>query len=109
MRSHPVYIAFGRRWQLPVYFQLRWKEIVGKLEDSLSNTTIHPDITGPSNGLYVQLVISFGLTWSPRTFYIPYATSGACVVFDSFVLERGFLYSRSGTSLLEVDTAGLSG
>ena len=36
MRSHPTYIAFERRWQLPVYFQLRWKEIVGKLEDTLN-------------------------------------------------------------------------
>ena len=36
MRSHPTYVAFERRWQLPVYFQLRWKEIVGKLEDNLN-------------------------------------------------------------------------
>jgi conserved oligomeric Golgi complex subunit 2 len=37
MRSHPVYLTFQRRWQLPVYFQLRWKDIVGKLEDALSS------------------------------------------------------------------------
>jgi hypothetical protein len=36
MRSHPTYAAFERRWQLFVYFQLRWKEIVGKLEDTLN-------------------------------------------------------------------------
>ncbi|KAJ3515241.1 hypothetical protein NLJ89_g1880 [Agrocybe chaxingu] len=36
MRSHPVYHAFERRWQLPVYFQLRWKEIAGTLEEALS-------------------------------------------------------------------------
>jgi len=36
MRSHPTYAAFERRWQLPVYFQLRWKEIVGRLEDTLN-------------------------------------------------------------------------
>lgn len=42
MRSHPVYAAFQRRWQLPVYFQLRWKEIVSKLEDALTTTTIEP-------------------------------------------------------------------
>jgi hypothetical protein len=39
MRSHPIYTAFEQRWQLPVYFQLRWKEIVGKLENSL----LHPE------------------------------------------------------------------
>ncbi|OBZ70879.1 Conserved oligomeric Golgi complex subunit 2 [Grifola frondosa] len=38
MRVHPVYISFERRWQLPVYFQLRWKEIVTKLEEALAVT-----------------------------------------------------------------------
>lgn len=49
MRSHPVYISFNRRWQLPIYFQLRWKEIIGRLEDNLSTTVINPDsaIHGP--------------------------------------------------------------
>ncbi|KAK0461060.1 COG complex component [Desarmillaria tabescens] len=42
MRAHNVYTAFERRWQLPVYFQMRWKEIVARLEDSLSNTRIEP-------------------------------------------------------------------
>ncbi|KAL1748768.1 oligomeric golgi complex component, COG2-domain-containing protein [Schizophyllum fasciatum] len=40
MRKHPVYMNFERRWQLPVYFQLRWKEIVTKLEESLSATKL---------------------------------------------------------------------
>ncbi|PBK74315.1 COG complex component [Armillaria solidipes] len=40
MRAHSVYSAFERRWQLPVYFQMRWKEIVTKLEDSLSSTRV---------------------------------------------------------------------
>ena len=35
MRSTEAYITFERRWQLPVYFQLRWKEIVKELEDGL--------------------------------------------------------------------------
>lgn len=39
MRSHPTFGAFERRWQLPVYFQLRWKEIVGKLEDTLNTAS----------------------------------------------------------------------
>ncbi|TFY83578.1 hypothetical protein EWM64_g449 [Hericium alpestre] len=34
--SHPVYAAFQKRWQLPVYFQLRWKEIVTNVEDALA-------------------------------------------------------------------------
>ncbi|KAJ8076522.1 hypothetical protein PM082_000945 [Marasmius tenuissimus] len=36
MRAHPIYVAFEKRWQLPVYFQMRWKEIVGRVEESLS-------------------------------------------------------------------------
>lgn len=36
IRAHPTYTAYQRRWQLPVYFQLRWKEITGKLEEALS-------------------------------------------------------------------------
>jgi hypothetical protein len=35
MRSTESYLTFERRWQLPVYFQLRWKEIVKELEDGL--------------------------------------------------------------------------
>ncbi|KIY46789.1 COG complex component [Fistulina hepatica ATCC 64428] len=37
MRAHPVYTAFEKRWQLPVYFQMRWKEIVGKLENVMAS------------------------------------------------------------------------
>lgn len=33
--QHPSYVAFRRRWQLPVYFQMRFREVVGKLEMSL--------------------------------------------------------------------------
>ncbi|WVQ84689.1 hypothetical protein IAT38_006844 [Cryptococcus sp. DSM 104549] len=36
MRHSPSYETFERRWQLPVYFQLRWKEIVGALETALA-------------------------------------------------------------------------
>jgi hypothetical protein len=44
MRAHPAFGAFARRWQLPVYFQLRWKEIVGVLEPALATTRL--DDTG---------------------------------------------------------------
>ncbi|KAJ3856207.1 COG complex component [Lentinula lateritia] len=36
MREHRVYSMFEKRWQLPVYFQMRWKEIVSKVEDALA-------------------------------------------------------------------------
>lgn len=46
LRSNSVYDTFERRWQLPVYFQLRWKEIVGELEDSLIRPS--PDLASKS-------------------------------------------------------------
>jgi hypothetical protein len=42
LRSHESYAIFEKKWQLPVYFQLRWKEIVGNLEESLARP--RPDI-----------------------------------------------------------------
>jgi conserved oligomeric Golgi complex subunit 2 len=43
MVTHPTFLAFERRWQLPVYFQLRWKEIVARLEDELSTSKLEPE------------------------------------------------------------------
>ena len=40
MRAHPVYTAFQKRWQIHTYFQLRWKEIVVKLEEALVSTRL---------------------------------------------------------------------
>lgn len=36
MRLSPAHDSFERRWQLPVYFQLRWKEIVSTFETALT-------------------------------------------------------------------------
>ncbi|TFK44741.1 COG complex component [Crucibulum laeve] len=49
MRSHPIYTAFEQSWQLPVYFQLRWKEIIGKLENSLSVTRLEMSLKAESD------------------------------------------------------------
>ncbi len=43
MATHPTFLAFERRWQLPVYYQLRWKDIVACLEDSLSANKLEPE------------------------------------------------------------------
>lgn len=45
MRAHPSFGAFERRWQLPVYFQLRWKEIVSKVEEGLQSPSLSPSAT----------------------------------------------------------------
>ena len=49
MRRDPTYTDFQRRWQLPVYFQLRWKEIVGSLEDVLSVERLEPNLKSTSS------------------------------------------------------------
>jgi hypothetical protein len=49
MRRDPTYTAFQRRWQLPVYFQLRWKEIVVSLEDVLSVERLEPNLKSTSS------------------------------------------------------------
>src|SRR5260370_36858791 len=40
---HRALIGFGGRWQRPVYFQLRWKDVVTRLEDSLSTNKLEPE------------------------------------------------------------------
>ncbi|XP_054050854.1 conserved oligomeric Golgi complex subunit 2 isoform X4 [Rissa tridactyla] len=38
LRSHPSYQSFNNKWNLPVYFQIRFREIAGALEEALSDT-----------------------------------------------------------------------
>lgn len=37
LRAHPCYQSFHNKWNLPVYFQLRFKEIAGSLENAISD------------------------------------------------------------------------
>ncbi|OXG85296.1 hypothetical protein C349_02323 [Cryptococcus neoformans var. grubii Br795] len=61
MRSSPSYTAFERRWQLPVYFQLRWKEIVSSLEPSLVG---QPSYTSTSDQKESEWVlVQSGAVW----------------------------------------------
>ncbi|KAI0775843.1 COG complex component [Trametes elegans] len=62
LRKHIVFTAFERRWQLPVYFQLRWKEIVSKLEESLATTKLER---------------------TPTKALAPFVTSQAAAVFEA--------------------------
>ncbi|PWN36411.1 COG2-domain-containing protein [Meira miltonrushii] len=39
LRADPIYQNFKKRWQLPVYFQMRLREIVTGLENTLNNHT----------------------------------------------------------------------
>ncbi|KAJ8364880.1 hypothetical protein SKAU_G00137110 [Synaphobranchus kaupii] len=37
LRVHASYLSFQNKWNLPVYFQLRYKEIAGSLENSIAD------------------------------------------------------------------------
>ncbi|XP_061601551.1 conserved oligomeric Golgi complex subunit 2 [Cololabis saira] len=37
LRVHPSYTSFHNKWNLPVYFQLRYKEIAGRMENAISD------------------------------------------------------------------------
>ncbi|KAH9858848.1 COG complex component [Lenzites betulinus] len=70
MRKHIVFASFERRWQLPVYFQLRWKEIVSKLEEALATTRLEratnktPFVTAQAAAVYDAL----RACWSAEVF-----------------------------------------
>ncbi|XP_074844761.1 conserved oligomeric Golgi complex subunit 2 isoform X2 [Carettochelys insculpta] len=38
LRQHPAYHSFNNKWNLPVYFQIRFREIAGVLEAALSDS-----------------------------------------------------------------------
>lgn len=77
MRSHPVFTAFQRRWQLSVYFQLRWKEVITKLEETLSSRILDPEapnFTPGRNGFVTaqaaEIFTAIASCWSAEG-YIP--------------------------------------
>ncbi|KAJ7680372.1 COG complex component [Mycena polygramma] len=72
MRSHHVYSAFERRWQLPVYFQMRWKEIVGKVEDALSTPRVELSSTTDKHSFATTQAtavwVAISACWSAEVF-----------------------------------------
>lgn len=70
MRRHNLYHEFDRRWQLPVYFQLRWKEIVVSLEEAFSEVSVEPSVMKAETdfllGQTVSLWRAVTMCWSPE-------------------------------------------
>ncbi|KAF8973230.1 COG complex component [Flammula alnicola] len=87
MRRHPTYLAFERRWQLPVYFQLRWKEIVGTLEEMLSAARLEP--IAPKDG-------SFAMPQSSAT----WIAISACWSSDIYIPELSHRFWRLTLQIL---------
>ncbi|KAI9507427.1 COG complex component [Russula earlei] len=67
MITHPIFLTFERRWQLPVYFQLRWKEIVTRLEDILSTSKLEPESSSRRAEISPFTLSSSAAVWSAIT------------------------------------------
>ncbi|XP_041108740.1 conserved oligomeric Golgi complex subunit 2 [Polyodon spathula] len=56
LRAHPSYLSFNNKWNLPVYFQIRFKEIAGSLETAMSEG-LHKAPDGSAYQLLVSHVL----------------------------------------------------
>jgi hypothetical protein len=70
MREHATFIAFEKRWQLPVYFQLRWKDIITQVEDSVSSSS--PIALKEKDGFMAAQTLAvftaIKTCWSPKVY-----------------------------------------
>ncbi|XP_056147814.1 conserved oligomeric Golgi complex subunit 2 [Lampris incognitus] len=74
LRAHPSYISFHNKWNLPVYFQLRFKEIAGNLENAISDG-LGAAPAGSTYHLQVSQVLWSCLVrcWSDKVYLAPLA------------------------------------
>ncbi|KAF3708114.1 Conserved oligomeric Golgi complex subunit 2 [Channa argus] len=97
LRVHPSYTSFHNKWNLPVYFQLRYKEIAGSLENAISDG-LEAAPAGSAFNLQVSEVLWSCLMrcWSEKVYLSPLAHR-----FWKLTLQ---LYSRYAKFLDEVLT-----
>uniref|UniRef100_A0A3Q1I2X7 Conserved oligomeric Golgi complex subunit 2 n=1 Tax=Anabas testudineus TaxID=64144 RepID=A0A3Q1I2X7_ANATE len=74
LRVHPSYTSFHNKWNLPVYFQLRYKEIAGSLENAISDR-LEAAPAGSAYHLQVSEVLWSCLLrcWSDKVYLSPLA------------------------------------
>uniref|UniRef100_A0A8C3AP72 Conserved oligomeric Golgi complex subunit 2 n=1 Tax=Cyclopterus lumpus TaxID=8103 RepID=A0A8C3AP72_CYCLU len=97
LRVHPSYTSFNNKWNLPVYFQLRYKEIAGSLENAISDG-LEAAPAGSVYNLQVSEVLWSCLMrcWSDKVYLSPLAHR-----FWKLTLQ---LYARYAKFLEEVLT-----
>ncbi|KAM9808571.1 conserved oligomeric Golgi complex subunit 2 [Syngnathus typhle] len=97
LRAHPTYIAFHNKWNLPVYFQLRYREIAGSLENAIGDGL---EVAPAGSTYHLQASASLWSClvrcWADKVYLPPLAHR-----FWKLTLQ---LYSRYGTFLNEVLT-----
>uniref|UniRef100_A0A665U814 Conserved oligomeric Golgi complex subunit 2 n=1 Tax=Echeneis naucrates TaxID=173247 RepID=A0A665U814_ECHNA len=91
LRVHPSYTSFNNKWNLPVYFQLRYKEIAGSLENAIAD-----GLEAAAYHLQVSEVLWSCIVrcWSDNVYVLPLAHR-----FWKLTLQ---LYSRYAKFLDEV-------
>uniref|UniRef100_A0A667XGL3 Conserved oligomeric Golgi complex subunit 2 n=1 Tax=Myripristis murdjan TaxID=586833 RepID=A0A667XGL3_9TELE len=99
LRVHPSYTSFHNKWNLPVYFQLRYKEIAGSLENAINDGLVAAP-AGSAYHLQVSDVLWSCLVrcWSDKVYLSPLAHR-----FWKLTLQ---LYSRYAKFLNEVNYSG---
>ncbi|XDV50262.1 hypothetical protein PO909_019341 [Leuciscus waleckii] len=97
LRAHPCYQSFHNKWNLPVYFQLRFKEIAGSLENAIADG-LDASPAGGSYRLQVTEVLWSCVCrcWADQVYLPPLAHR-----FWKLTLQ---LISRYGTFITEVLT-----
>ncbi|KAG1927160.1 conserved oligomeric Golgi complex subunit 2 [Pimephales promelas] len=97
LRAHPSYQSFHNKWNLPVYFQLRFKEIAGSLENAIADG-LEASPAGGSYHLQVTEVLWSCVCrcWADQVYLPPLAHR-----FWKLTLQ---LISRYGTFITEVLT-----
>uniref|UniRef100_A0A665U8A9 Conserved oligomeric Golgi complex subunit 2 n=1 Tax=Echeneis naucrates TaxID=173247 RepID=A0A665U8A9_ECHNA len=97
LRVHPSYTSFNNKWNLPVYFQLRYKEIAGSLENAIADG-LEAAPVGSAYHLQVSEVLWSCIVrcWSDNVYVLPLAHR-----FWKLTLQ---LYSRYAKFLDEVLT-----
>ncbi|XP_076831419.1 conserved oligomeric Golgi complex subunit 2 [Brachyhypopomus gauderio] len=97
LRAHASYQSFHNRWNLPVYFQLRYKEIAGSLENAVAD-----GLDAAPDGSHYRLQVTEVLwscvcrCWAEHVYLPPLAHR-----FWKLTLQ---LLSRYATFLMEVLT-----
>ncbi|KAI9009741.1 oligomeric golgi complex component, COG2-domain-containing protein [Gaertneriomyces semiglobifer] len=72
LRSHPSTIEFMKRWQLPVYFQIRFREIASDFEEACSASISFDEDIRMDNGIVLSpttaLMVCVQLCWDDAVY-----------------------------------------
>uniref|UniRef100_A0A8C4DVG8 Conserved oligomeric Golgi complex subunit 2 n=1 Tax=Dicentrarchus labrax TaxID=13489 RepID=A0A8C4DVG8_DICLA len=113
LRVHPSYTSFHNKWNLPVYFQLRYKEIAGSLENTISDG-LEAAPAGSAYHLQVSEVLWSCLVrcWSDKVYLSPLAhrfwklTLQLYARYAKFLDEPRPVFSSSTSSRTSMDEGG---